>query len=188
MSKKKIIVIGILIGLLLLISLINLFDDDNISDKLDSYFSSSGYTHSDGSNLYYKRVSELSLDKYNEKVNNKEDASYERYCFNSENFTLTKTDYNYEDEVLVDFTPIYSYKNNSFTYNYRIVIGNTGIMYKGYYYKKTDDFSCEKVYYNGDDKLDEDIICDKIKYDMETFYYEMLQVINNPTLVDLMRK
>lgn len=192
-EKKKYIIIGIatVIGIIIILFITS---RDYTKQNLETYIKAKGYIQSaEGSNIYIKQLSEQNLDEYYDAVKNKKEAEYEINYFDTQTFELKKNKREYLNEVDSNFNQIYDYKTDIINYNYRAVIEDSSFILKGTfkYQNKKETFTCEKEY-SSNFKLDgtniKEKICEKIQYDVSTFYNEMLEIIDNARLLSKLEK
>ena len=191
-EKTKIIrKVIILVIIILVIITYNIFFN-NTTKNLGKYLTKKGYTHEKDSYVYIKQNSELTLEEYYEKLDNKETSVYEALSFNTKTYILTKIKRGYLEKVDYTLNLNYDYKKNKIAYNYRAVIDeNASIIYEGdYQYKNEEEtFSCEQAYsYNFNiDKNDSDV-CYTLRNETRLFYQEVLDEVQNSKLINQMTK
>lgn len=188
MSMKKKIICLVLATFMILV-LLNIMTSKPTSKKISNYIEKKGYKNEAESNLYYKQITELSLKDYQEKIKNNLDAEYEKRCFILNEYSFTQTQLTYTDGVETDFTPKYSYKTDKMTYQYKVSVNSIALIFSGEYQKKSDKFTCKNIYdSNIKTDIDKATFCEKIKYDVQEFYYEATKLIDNATLINEMKK
>lgn len=186
-SKKKVI-IGIIVAAIIIL-IINLSNSLAPEPTIENYLKSKNFTNEEGSVLYYKEISEIGKDEFNIKKNNKINATYEVLVFNTNKKQLTKNKLSYENEIFETFIPTYDYIKQELTYINRIVYNNTSIIIEGTYNMKTSKFTCENKYiYNFNIEEGKDAICNKIKYDVEDFKKESINLITDKELLKSLKK
>lgn len=187
MNKKVkigIIIFSIFLILLIISSLIKKFSEN----KVVNYIESIGFVQDDSSSLFFKQISDLSFEDYNNKKNNDINASYEMLYFNTYTYQLTKDKLEYSNKITKSFNPTYDYINDSLIYTYRINLNDTNIIIDGEYSAEDDNFTCNIVFsYNIDiDSAFKDI-CEKIKYDVKDFNYEAITLIKKASIIDIIK-
>lgn len=188
MNKK--VKIGILILIIVIIILIfNLSTRKTTQEKIINYITNIGFIQDSGSSLYAKKISELSLEEYNNKINQNVEANYEILYFNVDSYQLTKDEMSYSNNIHKSFNPTYDYTNNTLEYQYRINLNNTNVIIEGKYNSETQEFICTPLFsYQIDIDSAIDEICNKVKYDVEKFQYEAVTLITNANLIENIKK
>ena len=188
MKEKMKKIIKLLLAFVVIILAFNIITHKSTSEKVEKYITTKGFTHTNDSKLYYKQISKLNLAEYNKNVANNKEAVYENLCLDAKNYNLTMTRKEYLSNIETDFTPKYDYIKEVITYSYKIIIKDVSLIYEGEYVKDYDNFTCENIYSSGIDVSDSNsTYCEKIKYDLENFYYTLIDIIDNPTLLEKMK-
>lgn len=187
-SKVIKIIIGVLV-FLGIISLFNLIFEKNTSEKLGLLVESHDFIQEENSYVYARHVSTITLDEYMTKSEQGLDATFEATYVNTKSFKVIKNKYVTEDEIKTTFIPTYNLKTNKLTYTYRIVAKDSNVIFEGSYNIDKDKFTCDNSYLNNFD-VDEakNIICDKIKYEIDDFYIELLELLDDPILLEEIKK
>jgi len=186
-TRGKILVIILIIFVVLV--LLRFIMREDKEDKLGNYLISKGFVKEEDSTMYHKQVSDITIEEYENKVNNKENTTYEMLYFNTYNYHFIKDKMIYEDDISKSFNPIYNYKDNTLTYVYRINMYNTNIIIEGSYDNNTEEYICNPTFASeiDIDNANEDI-CNSIKYDVEDFSYEALTLITSTDILNEMKK
>lgn len=181
-SKRKII-IGIAITAIIIL-IINLSNSLDQPPTIQNYLKNKGFTNEEESVLYYKQLSEMGKDEFNIKKRNKINATYEVLIFNTNKKQLSKNKLSYENGIFETFIPNYDYTSQILKYTDRIVYNNTNIIIEGTYNMKNSKFICENKYsYNFNIEEGKDTLCNKIKYDIEDFKKEAINLITDKDLL-----
>lgn len=188
LSKRSKILVIILIVFIILVLLRFIMREDK-TDKVGNYLINKGFVKEEDSTLYHKQISDISSEEYQNKVDNKENATYEMLYFNTGNYHFIKDKRSYEDDIEKEFNPTYDYHNETLTYVYRIYIYNTNVIVEGSYNPKTEDFICNSTFASDID-IDraEGDICASVKYDAQDFYDEVLMLITSSEILNEMKK
>ena len=186
-TRGKILVIILIIFIILV--LLRFIMRENKEDKIGSYLISKGFLKEEDSTMYHKQVSDITIEEYENKVNNKENTTYEMLYFNTYNNHFIKDKMIYEDDITKSFNPTYNYKDDTLTYVYRINMYNTNIIIEGSYNNNTEEFICNPTFASeiDIDNAKEDI-CNSIKYDVVNFNYEALTLITSTDILNEMKK
>lgn len=188
MNKKQKIIILISIIIIVIIIFINIFINKP-ERKLIKYIKNLDFINHENSFIYEKQTSEYNLEEYNKKVEKNNDAEYEILYFNTNTYELTKDKMTYSNGINKNFTPTFNYTNDKLTYTYRINFDNVNVIIEGSYNIETEEFTCNPTfYYQIDIEQIENDICNKIKYEVETFKYETLTLIQKPELLNYMKE
>lgn len=189
MNKKTIIIsISIVLLLLIMILLIPKMLKKEPQTQIIKYITNLKFTNSDNSYLYSKQVSEDNLDEYTKKVENNINSEYEILYFNINTYQLTKDEMTYDDGINKNFTPTYDYTNNDLTYTYRVNYDDINILIEGKYNIRTKEFICTPTFsYGIDIENSQEAICNKVKFDIETFEYETKTIIENHKIIDYIK-
>lgn len=186
-TRGKILVIILIIFIVLV--LLRFIMREDKSDKIGNYLIGKGFVKEEDSTMYHKQISDITMDEYEDKVNNKENTSYEMLYFNTYNYHFIKDKMIYEDDISKSFNPTYNYKDDTLTYVYRINMYNTNIIIEGSYDNNTEEFICNPTFASeiDIDNAKEDI-CNSIKYDVIDFNYEALTLITSTDILNEMKK
>lgn len=186
-TRSKILIIVLIVFIILV--LLRFIMREDKSDKIGNYLISKGFVKEEDSTLYHKQVSNITRDEYDNKINNKENSSYEMLYFNTYNYHFIKDKMTYEDDISKSFNPTYNYQDNTLTYIYRINLYNTNIIIEGSYDIDTEEFTCNPTFASEID-IDnaENDICNSIKYEVIDFSYEALTLITSSDLLNDMKK
>lgn len=183
-NKKKII---ILIIVLLLCVFISIVLNGSPDKKIIKYFKNIGFYNDNNGILYYKQVSDIDENVFNNNVSNNIDSNYEKFIFDISNYELLDINMEYDDGVLSDFSGTYNYATNSVDYNYRVTYNNTNIIVNGKY--EEDDFSCNYTFvHDFDIDKSSDVICENAKSYCESFSFEARNLIKNNKILDYLKK
>lgn len=185
--RGKLLIILIIIFTILV--LLRFITREDKSDKIGNYLISKGFIKEEDSTLYHKQLSDMTINEYEDKVNNKQNSTYEMLYFNTNNYNYMKDKMTYEDDISKSFNPTYNYKDNTLTYVYRINMYNTNIIIEGEYDTNTEEFTCNSTFASeiNIDNAENDI-CDSIKYDVIDFSYEALTLITSTDILNDMKK
>ena len=184
-NKKKILILMFLVVCFFVFLKIIVYQ--STEEKVTNYIKKNGYTHEGNSTIYNKLISKDSLDDFEQKVSDGKDASYEENYFFVSQYQLIKNKMDCSDGIISSFTPTYDYKNGQLSYNYRISIAQSVIIFDGTYDYEKEKFTCENTYYyNYDIYREKGEICNKIEYDVIKFYHEAFNFITSARLLDEM--
>lgn len=181
------IVLGIILVILLLLLGFLMVGGKSLDERLVLFIEKKGFQNEGDSSLYYKTTSDDNYDSYQEKSKNDINSVYEAFCFDVNNYRISKQYMSYDDGIVTNFTPLYDYKTDALTFTYRVVGGDANFIFEGSYSHDDDEFVCKNIYSSLEIESEEGIICDKIRYDVEDFYYEMIDIVNQVKLVKWMK-
>lgn len=186
-DRKKILMV--ILGIIAFFVLLNLVTYRSTTERVVKYITRLGYQNDGESSLYSKQITDINLDQYFSQVEKKSTAKYEVNYFNVKEYQFIKNVMEYSDGIESTFSPKYDYKVEKLSYTYRIVIrDSSSVIFEGEYDASREDFTCENTYmYQFDLIGNEEALCNKIRFDVENFYYEMRKLITNPSLIEKMR-
>ena len=183
---KIIITILIFLGIL---SLFNIVFEKDTSEKLGLLVKNHDFIQEENSYVYAKHISNITLDEYFERSEQGLDSEFEATYVNTKSFNIIKNKYVTDDNIKTTFIPTYNLKTDKLTYTYRIVVNASNVIFEGSYNIDKDKFTCENSYVNNFDiDKTQDIICEKIKYDVDDFYIELLELLDDPILLKEIKK
>ena len=166
-----IVVIIIIIGILLVVF------SEKPENKILKYIKSLEFINSDDTFLYSKQISKNNLEQHSKNVEENIDSEYEILYFNINTYQLTKDKISYSDGITKNFTPTLDYTNNNLRYTYRISLDNTNVIMEGSFNMDTEEFTCTPSFsYQIDIENSKKDICNKIKYDVESFNIKALKI------------
>ena len=182
-DKKNIIFIIIGLVVLLIIVVILIFSGSNFENKLGNYLENIGYQKDIGT--LYEKGENLFLNC----KNSTDDCSQSVYYFDVSSYELIQNKYLRKDNVGFLFTPSYSYKTLKYLYKYRMDYQNGVLIFNGEYDINTKEYSCNLEYSYGID-IDnyKNSVCKDFKTDLDSFYYEMMNLITNTSMLNKMKK
>lgn len=191
MNKKHIkIIINIGIFIILLVAF-KLITQKTTTSKVKEYITKKGFNQVEKTNIYSKEISEITIDEYFKNADDNIESKYQTLYFDLNNYQLSKTQMEYRNNIYSYFTPTYNYKNNSFNFEYEITFKDGYINFYGEYDIENKDFICDIKNYknmNAQSSSNQEIICNKILYDMKSFSIEALELIDNSKLINEMKK
>ena len=129
------------------------------------------------------------MDEYSEQIDYGNDSTYEVLYFDIYNYQLLATNMDYYDGVSMVLSSIYDFKDNSLTYTSEVSLDGVTVIFDGSYdgdkRQLVCDVSSSSVNLDSDDI---NTICDIINNNVEDFYEEATNLIDDQELVEGMRK
>ncbi len=185
--KKKKLIIVIIIIIVILLGAMWLLTRETFDDRLRNYLLANDFVLED--DLYTKQISDINLDEYYEQIDYGNDATYEVLYFDIYNYQLLGTTMDYYDGVSNIISSIYDFKNNDLTYTSEVSLDGVTVIFDGSYdgdkRQLVCDVSSSSVNLDSDDI---NTICDIINNNVEDFYEEATNLIDDQELVEGMRK
>ncbi len=185
--KKKKLIIVIIIIIVILLGAMWLLTRETFDDRLRNYLLANDFVLED--DLYTKQISDINLDEYYEQIDYGNDSTYEVLYFDIYNYQLLGTTMDYYDGVSNIISSIYDFKNNDLTYTSEVSLDGVTVIFDGSYdgdkRQLVCDVSSSSVNLDSDDI---NTICDIINNNVEDFYEEATNLIDDQELVEGMRK
>ncbi len=189
-SNNILLVISIVI--IIFIIAFSLFNRGNVRNRFIKYLNKMDYYSSDGGYLYCKNIGGSSLDEFYDGVTYSNDSTYELNCFDIDSVLFKKNKRKYSGGINTLLNESYSFKDKKVTYNYRLEeTDEATFIFSGEYYFASGkyNFTCEREYaYQYDVNDDDSVICSRIEYEVDEFYREAIDAVDNYSLLKRMIK
>lgn len=176
------------IVIIIFLIVIGLLSKKTPSEMLRDHILKEGYNNDDGGSMYYKQLSSLSLEEYNNNIENNIDSEYILSYIDIDNYEIKLNYRDYIDNIDSVLNLNYKLSKDVISFKYRVVLDNSSsAIFSGkYYINKPNDFICNKDYtnnFNADDN--NEIICNKIKNDIIGFQAESYKIIPDNLLKEI---
>ncbi|MBR3660565.1 MAG: hypothetical protein IKN63_01500 [Bacilli bacterium] len=173
--------------LFLLLLIINYFFIPSSNNQVKSYISNLGYKCEDESNYYHLLKSSTNMDEYLNNVNNNINSTYEENFFDTDFLSFKKSIKKYEDKIESSLDESFNYKTMEVDYDYKMIINDfSSVVFSGSYnYNNSKvNFTCNKEYAYNFESIDDNTICEKIKYDVQDFYMESIKLFDGSSVLN----
>lgn len=190
MIKNKKLIVIIICLLCLGLIFFRLLSKNNLKVLVGNYLEKEDFQKVDDNN-YYKQISETTEEEYFEAKDNGINSITSHFYFDTENFILTKVIMEYDDDISYTYTGVYNYGTKEIDYVYDIDSGKAIVTLKGIYDKENNIFTCDTEYLNNivlEEDDNKEILCKKVNLENESFFYEMIDIIDNPNLINKIEK
>ena len=186
MKKLKMMPLIIIIIFLLIIIVLYFITKKDTNEKLNIYLTKNGFNETDNAYILSKQISGLSMEDFENNVLNNINSEYSSLLFNTYTHILYKDYRIYRDNILINFLPKYDYNLNKLSYSYNVTSDNSNIIFAGDY--NNDNFTCN-ITFSSEENVSaiKNDICDSIKFKVDDFKYEAVELINSAKLLNEMK-
>ncbi|MBR3162270.1 MAG: hypothetical protein IKF19_06035 [Bacilli bacterium] len=177
-TKKRIIII--IIAFIIIISF-NIYIKSP-SVRIKRYLINREFILEEDDTFYYKKLSNKSIEEYEEDKNNNISSSYDYLYFDIYNKVLSEEINDYIDQYETSININYSFPKEQINYYYRIDYNNNkSIILKGTYDETTKKFECKKEFAHNININDyKKMFCDYAKIYIESNIYIKNKLFNGP--------
>ena len=189
MKDKKLIITIILTILILTILVILNINANNIEPKLESYLKKENFKLTEGTRTYYKKLSKIDRDTYLNNIDQKINSNTEYLYFNIDDYSLTNTYMEYENDITRYFTGLYNYQESKLTFIYEVTHSDVYVTVNGSYDTLSKKYKCNIDSFNSNENPNtiKNKFCNTAKYHVTKFANTASSLFNN-NILEKMKK
>ena len=128
-DKRRVIICLIIAIIIIIFTIYN----NNPNNKIKHYIKNREFKLEQDEVLYYKQISNNTIDKYNQDKEKGIKTNYDYLYFDIYNYKLSEIINEYEDNYESSININYKFKTDTINYIYRINYNKTNIIFKGKY-------------------------------------------------------
>ena len=164
-DKRRLIICLIIAIIIIIFTIYN----NNPNIKIKHYIKNREFKLDQDKTLYYKQISNNTIDKYNRDKEKGIKTNYDYLYFDIYNYKLSEIISEYEANYESSININYKFKTDTINYIYRINYNKTNIIFEGKYIEKLNTFTCKKEFAHNIDLEDETAFCNNMLIQSKKF-------------------